>query len=159
MLPGQHSVRGCDGPNLSSLLQAWVNDQYVVVGTKCNQLLCVDAASMRMCKIPLPRKPARPQELAATSSSQPGCGIHTVALSPDGSMLAVGGAAPTDCQTFHIQHHNGTYPTFTPAQCLVVCPAVIVHLPQGQLHEATTGLSEIATSLCCARDIKIGCLG
>ncbi|KAL3151622.1 hypothetical protein ABBQ38_012613 [Trebouxia sp. C0009 RCD-2024] len=74
---------------------------------------------MRMCKIPLPRKPARPQELAATSSSQPGCGIHTVALSPDGSMLAVGGAAPTDCQTFHIQHHNGTYPTFTPAQCLV----------------------------------------
>ena len=122
-LPGQLSMRGCHSLDLSSLLQAWVSDQHVVVGTKCNKLLCVDAASMHMCKIPLPPKPARPQELSATSSSQPGCGIHTIALSPDGSMLAVGGAAPTDCQIFHIQHQTGTYPTFTPTQCLVVCPA------------------------------------
>lgn len=114
---------------------------------------------MHMRNILLPPKPARPQELSATSSSQPGCGIHTIALSPDSSMLAVGGADPTDCQIFHVQHHHGTYPTFTPTQCLVVSLAMCVQLAQGQLHESIAVLPGTVTSLCYARDIKTGCLG
>lgn len=46
-----------------------------------------------------------------------------MAVSPDGSMLAVGGADPSDCQIFHIQHRDGACPVFTPMQTLVVCLA------------------------------------
>ena len=104
------------------LLQAWVSDQFVVVGTKCNKLLCVDAATLHMHNIPLPPKPARPRDLPPSGTN---CGIHSLAVSPDGSMLAVGGSDPSDCQIYQIQHHFGSQPTFTPSQCLVVCSSVM----------------------------------
>ena len=102
-------------------LQAWVSDTHVVVGTKCNKLVCVNAVTLQMHDIILPPKPVRSEELLMASSSHPGCGIHTMAVSPDGSMLAVGGADPLDCQIMHIQHQHGKAPNFTPMQALVVC--------------------------------------
>ena len=48
-----------------------------------------------------------------------------MAVSPDGSMLAVGGSDPSDCQIYQIHHHIGSHPTFTPSQSLVVCPSVM----------------------------------
>lgn len=101
-------------------LQAWVSDTHVVVGTKCNKLVCVDAVTLQMHDIILPPKPVRSEELLMASSNHPGCGIHTMAVSPDGSMLAVGGADPLDCQIMHIQHQHGKAPIFTPMQALVV---------------------------------------
>ena len=59
-----------------------------------------------------------------------------MAVSPDGNMLAVGGSDPSDCQIYHIEHRNGAHPRFTPAQAIVVCPAVDVHLGESQLRSA-----------------------
>ena len=101
-------------------LQAWVSDQHVVVGSKCNKLLCVDAATLQIHNIALPPKPARPQALSIAGSHHSGCGIHAMAVSPDGSMLASGGSDPSDCQIMQIQHQHGTAPVFTPMQTLVV---------------------------------------
>ncbi|KAA6416603.1 MAG: hypothetical protein FRX49_13433 [Trebouxia sp. A1-2] len=100
-------------------LQAWVSDTHVVVGTKCNKLVCVNAVTQQMHDIILPPKPVRSEELLMASNNHPGCGIHTMAVSPDGSMLAVGGADPMDCQIMHIQHQHGKAPIFTPMQALV----------------------------------------
>lgn len=102
------------------VLQAWVTDQHVLVGTKCNKLLLVDAATLRMHDIELPPKPTRPQGLLQAGSNPQGCGIHTMATSPDGSMLAVGGSEAADCQIMHIQHEHSKPPSFHPAQTLVV---------------------------------------
>ncbi|KAL0027315.1 hypothetical protein WJX77_012210 [Trebouxia sp. C0004] len=98
---------------------AWVSDTHVVVGTKCNKLVCVDAVTLQMHDIILPPKPVRSEELLMASNNHPGCGIHTMAVSPDGSLLAVGGADPLDCQIMHIQQQHGKAPTFTPMQALV----------------------------------------
>ncbi|DBA89572.1 TPA: hypothetical protein ACH3X2_004473 [Trebouxia sp. C0005] len=113
-------------PKLSNLRRsdkcfacAWVSDTHVVVGTKCNKLVCVNAVTQQMHDIILPPKPVRSEELLMASNNHPGCGIHTMAVSPDGSMLAVGGADPMDCQIMHIQHQHGKAPIFTPMQALV----------------------------------------
>lgn len=60
-----------------------------------------------------------------------------MAVSPNNTMLAVGGSDPSDCHIFNIQHHNGAHPTFTPKQVLMVGPAVDAHLWLIQ-HEAGT---------------------
>ncbi len=101
-------------------LQAWVSETHVVVGSKCNKLLCVDASTLQMQDIAMPPKPARSQELSIANSNHPGCGIHAMALSPDGSMLAVSGSDPSDCQIMQIEHRHGRSPVFSPMQTLVV---------------------------------------
>ena len=108
-------------------MQAWVSDQYVLVGTKCNKLLCVDAATLHVHNIPLPPKPAHRHWLLGINATHSGCGIHAIDVSPDGSMLAVSIAYPSDCQIFHIQHHNGAPPTFTATHSLMVCPVFSAH--------------------------------
>lgn len=41
---------------------AWVSDTHVVVGTKCNKLVCVNAVTLQMHDIILPPKPVRVTE-------------------------------------------------------------------------------------------------
>ena len=113
-------AQGLQHHDLSGL-QAWVSDTHVLVGTKCNKLICVDATTLHMHDVTLPPKPARPQGVSAFNNSGSGCGIHAMAVSPDGSMLAVGGSDPSDCQIMQIQHQHGKGPVFRPMQTLVVC--------------------------------------
>lgn len=101
-------------------MQEWVDDKYVAVGTKCNKLLLVDARTFQMHEVPLPQKPARPHGLPLASSDHPGCGIHGMSMSPDGSMLAVGGQEASDCQLFQVEQRPGNVPLFTAHQTLVV---------------------------------------
>ena len=59
-----------------------------------------------------------------------------MAVSPDGSLLAVGRGDPSDCQIFHIQHQNRGHPTFTRSRSLVVCPDWHSAVFQSEVHTA-----------------------
>lgn len=49
------------------------------------------------------------------------CGIHALALSPDGGMLATGGNTPADCQIMRVtRDSSGAAPALEPMQTLVV---------------------------------------
>ena len=101
-------------------MQEWVDDKYVAVGTKCNKLILVDARTFQMHEVPLPPKPPRPLGTPVSSIVHASCGIHGMSMSPDGSMLAVGGQEASDCQLFQVEHRPGDTPLFTPHQTLVV---------------------------------------
>lgn len=60
----------------------------MAVGTKCNTLLMVDTHTMALAEVPLPRPPGRSGSGGETGQ----CGIHCMALSPGGDLLATGGA-------------------------------------------------------------------
>lgn len=82
---------------------AWLNERYVVIGTKCNSLLLVDAHSSRaVWPIALPPQPPRPTPSLQAHSNLESCGIHCLATSPDGGLLATGGDNPNDCQIWSV---------------------------------------------------------
>jgi hypothetical protein len=88
--------------------------------------------------VKLPPAPARPPTMPlppnmplgegtlAGAAGFSNCGIHALALSPDGSMLATGGTTPSDCQIMRVTRgggggaYSGTAPELTPVQTLVV---------------------------------------
>lgn len=82
----------------------------MAVGTKCNKLLTVDTRNMGVAEVRLPRPPGRPPTGLAH------CGIHCMALSPTGGMLATGGAETADCTILNVE-------TMQPVQTLVVSPS------------------------------------
>ena len=108
--------------------QAWLNHEYVVVGTKCNKLLLVNALTCELREVapPLPQ-PRRPRSSLAPAEGQGygSCGIHAAALNPDAQLLATGGANPNDCQVYRV-HAGGrpgaSAPALAPVQTLVVRP-------------------------------------
>lgn len=82
----------------------------MAVGTKCNTLLTVDTRDMTVAEVPLPRPRGR------SAGAEVGhCGIHCMALSPGGDMLATGGAEPADCTVLQVA-------SMQPVQTLVVSP-------------------------------------
>ena len=66
----------------------------MLVGTKCNRLLRLDADVGSVQSIPLP--PAPPRRRAPYDHEWGHCGIHGLALSPSRDWLAVGGENPAD---------------------------------------------------------------
>ncbi len=52
-------------------------------------------------QVPLPARPSRPQTLEPANEFG-NCGIHCIALSPGGELLATGGTEPADCVVLHV---------------------------------------------------------
>lgn len=77
----------------TSFTQAWLQPDMVAVGTKSNHLLVLHIATGRVVNITLPPAPHRPP----VPMQGEGCGIHCMAVSPSGTMLATGGHNVNDC--------------------------------------------------------------
>jgi len=78
----------------------WVSEEHVLVGTKCNKLLEVDVKTGATQEVPVSLRKASTSvapssQLQMEDSSK--CGIHSVAVSPTGEYVAVGGANPRHC--------------------------------------------------------------
>lgn len=95
----------------SAALQAWQDEQRLLVGTKCNKLLQWDTASGALRSVPLPPPP--PRQHPVVESVWGSCGIHSVAVNPAGDLVATGGAEPADAAVLGL-------PDFEPVQTLVV---------------------------------------
>ena len=103
-------------------MQVWVDGEHVLVGTKCNRLLCLNTRTQRQLTIPLPERPGRPAVLEAVSTPYKHCGMHCIAVSPDGQRIAAGGHDPSDCQIFDVSEaiNSGHMPNFAAGQTLMV---------------------------------------
>lgn len=103
-------------------MQQWVDGEHVLIGTKCNKLLCLNIRTQQQIKILLPDRPGRPAVLEAVSTPYKHCGMHCIAVSPDGQRVATGGLDPSDCQIFDVSEANirDHMPKFTPGQTLMV---------------------------------------
>ena len=136
LLPVTPRARSCSAVRLCGSLvkhvhcaaQAWLNHEYVVVGTKCNKLLLVNTLTCELREVALPPPPPRrPRSSLAPAEGQGygSCGIHAAALNPDAQLLATGGANPNDCQVYRV-HAGGrpgaSAPALAPVQTLVVRP-------------------------------------
>lgn len=117
----------------SCSMQRWIGDKHVAIGTKCNKLLCLNVETHQMSQVPTPPAPARPVALVASQEGQTGCGIHGISVSPDGSLLASGGATAADCQIFHVKQQPGQAPQFAPHQTLVVSRLLVFCLDYAKL--------------------------
>ena len=102
------------------VVQKWIGDRHVAIGTKCNKLLCMNVETYQTVQVPIPPAPARPVALVASQEGHTGCGIHGISLSPNGSLLASGGTTAADCQIFNVKQQPGQAPEFAPHQTLVV---------------------------------------
>jgi len=65
-------------------------------------------------QVPLPARPSRPEALEPANEFG-NCGIHCIALSPGGELLATGGTEPADCVVLHV-------PTMQTVQTNIVSP-------------------------------------
>eukprot|EP00884_Botryococcus_braunii_P020412 jgi/Botrbrau1/7054/Bobra.0165s0077.1 len=94
----------------------WLNTRWAVVGTKCNKLLLVDTDTIKVLEVPLPKNVAPTLQPPSALNPYPHCGIHAIACSPCGTMLATGGDRPHDCQIYNISGLEGRHsvPVLTP---------------------------------------------
>lgn len=86
------------------LLQAWLDHNNVLVGTKCNKLRKVHIPTRTWQDIPYPAQPMHrdnPDLLA--SSNRAHCGQHDFAVSPSGACLVTGGTAAEDIILWRLQ--------------------------------------------------------
>ncbi|KAK9827700.1 hypothetical protein WJX81_001747 [Elliptochloris bilobata] len=104
---------------------AWLDHEYVVVGTKCNKLLLANILTCELREVappPAPLRQPRSSEAPVEGQGFGNCGIHAVALNPDAQLLATGGANPNDCQVHRVRlvgQSNGGAPALAPVQTLV----------------------------------------
>jgi len=91
---------------------AWLDDDSIICGTKCNRLVCIQANASKQPKlveIPMPERP-NSKGLGWIGESQ--CGVHSIAVNPGGDMLVTGGMDPSDCVVYKL-------PSLTPVQTFV----------------------------------------
>jgi hypothetical protein len=85
--------------------QKWLDDDHVLVGTKCNTLLDMNVRLGFSCPIILPPAPYR-----SFSTHTPGwgaCGIHAMDINPSRTLLAVGGSDPADMSILSLKERKG----------------------------------------------------
>lgn len=81
---------------------SWLNERQVVMGSKCNKLIVLDALSGRVAEIP---------SIQSSDDSRPAespCGIHAISINPSRSLLATGGHNTNDLAIYKL-------PTLDPA--------------------------------------------
>ncbi|KAL5256256.1 hypothetical protein ACHWQZ_G011468 [Mnemiopsis leidyi] len=78
----------------------WVNNDHVVVGTKCNRLLEINVQNGTKREIPLMRSPY-PREIP-----EPAAGIHAIALNPSKSFMATGGHNVNDLALYSLPDYQ-----------------------------------------------------
>ncbi|KAJ3044926.1 DDB1- and CUL4-associated factor 12 [Rhizophlyctis rosea] len=109
----------------------WLSDTKVVYGTKCNKLFVLNVLTGKRVEIPsiahhshtIPHHSSfstpssmysyNPRMPALADVQPAACGIHSIAINPSRTLLAVGAGKPTEyIQVYHL-------PTFTPHSVLV----------------------------------------
>eukprot|EP00271_Cylindrocystis_brebissonii_P018422 TRINITY_DN519_c2_g1_i1.p1 TRINITY_DN519_c2_g1~~TRINITY_DN519_c2_g1_i1.p1 ORF type:complete len:406 (+),score=43.06 TRINITY_DN519_c2_g1_i1:493-1710(+) len=88
----------------------WLDHSRFAIGTKDNRLVCWDVSSSRSksWEIALPARPCPKMGPIAAET----CGIHSITLNAERTLLATGGANPCDTAIFHL-------PSFEPASLLI----------------------------------------
>lgn len=116
-------VAGCN----KTFASIWLNDEEVVWATKCNRMFITNIYTQRQFEIPLitipdalldsftndhsdPNHPP-PRPLTPRSASWAPQGIHSLAMNPSKTLLAVGSGQPTEIAIYEL-------PTFEPVAVL-----------------------------------------
>lgn len=86
---------------------AWLNDTDVVLGTKCNKLLVMNTTTSRSIEIPSVQTSEQQIHDARSNSSLACAGIHSIAINPSKTLLAVGTGKPLEVVVYGL-------PTFEP---------------------------------------------
>ena len=144
----------------------------MVLGTKCNTLLLLDVVTSKVQEVLLPRVSAQrtPSGRAVQQSSSgaqvdgqvsprgpaQSCGIHAVSLSPDGCILATGGANPNDCQVYSVVHTPGAEPGIKLAPCQTLAVGLEV-AGAAAFAQSRAVLSRSEPGVLC-RTTQTGCL-
>lgn len=76
----------------------WFADDKIVMGTKCNSLLVLDARKNLNTITRIPALKSSPSTMYADQN----CGIHAVHVNPSGTMLATGGENPSDVGVYRL---------------------------------------------------------
>ena len=94
-----NSERNCPALD-KAFASTWTDNATVVVGTKCNRLLCIDVHSSRAKQIVLPKL----KEDKDISSGHPCCagGIHGVSTNPTKTLLASSGSNCNNLTIFEL---------------------------------------------------------
>ncbi|XP_054159330.1 DDB1- and CUL4-associated factor 12 homolog isoform X2 [Oppia nitens] len=74
----------------------WLNDQQVVLGTKCNKLIVVDVNNEKHHLIPTLKSSPN-----GRTPENP-CGIHAIEINPSKTLLATGGLNPNDVAVYRL---------------------------------------------------------
>ena len=74
----------------------------VLLGSKCNHLMNVNVKTGACCDIALPQSPSRSFFTNRTGWGR--CGIHAIALNPSRTLIATGGADPSDCLVIDMKY-------------------------------------------------------
>uniref|UniRef100_A0A383W3K0 DDB1- and CUL4-associated factor 12 beta-propeller domain-containing protein n=1 Tax=Tetradesmus obliquus TaxID=3088 RepID=A0A383W3K0_TETOB len=98
----------------------WLDDETVLVGTKCNSLMMLQphTGSPRLLQYPQQqqqqRAGVRPGSPLRAVPAAISCGQHGLALSPDGTWLATGGQAPNDILLWRVSRPEQQLPGMQP---------------------------------------------
>lgn len=110
--------------------QVWVDNNNVLVGTKCNNLLLLDVLTGRHRHVQLPAKPAVRLGPDLMFNPDGHCGMHAMDVSPDGRHIVTGGRAAEDAV---VLRREGC----TPVQTFSVRAAAAI--VQVELHSSCMG--------------------
>jgi len=114
--------REFDTSELDKIFSAvWLSDNHVLMGTKCDKLILLDITTGSKQPIPTVTVPeeilyAGEEELSNGDATQrrTHCrGIHSIALNPSKTLLAIGAGRPTEVTVFKVKK-NGSSWSFEP---------------------------------------------
>eukprot|EP01023_Acetabularia_acetabulum_P031737 TRINITY_DN29703_c0_g1_i1.p1 TRINITY_DN29703_c0_g1~~TRINITY_DN29703_c0_g1_i1.p1 ORF type:complete len:581 (+),score=84.70 TRINITY_DN29703_c0_g1_i1:111-1853(+) len=79
----------------------WLNEEEIVLGTKCNNLVVVNALSGKMKNVPTIGRQQNEYNPRIINY-----GIHTISINPSKTLMLTGGEEPQDAAIYSIQKNN-----------------------------------------------------